>query len=80
MINILLRIGLVTRRHNGTIRWPLSFAPIWCWRHPIRYARFSGWFGVFRNLPGIIKWREGRLLPVRWGFHIMGLIEFGDRG
>lgn len=36
-------------------------------------------FGVFRNLPGVIKWEKGRLLPRRWGFHILGL-EIGDRG
>lgn len=36
-------------------------------------------FGMFRNLPGVIKWEKGRLLPRRWGFHIFGL-EIGDRG
>lgn len=36
-------------------------------------------FGVFRNLPWVIKWEKGRLLPRRWGFHILGL-EIGDRG
>lgn len=80
-IQLLLWIGLVTRRPNGSIRWPLSFAPLWMWRHPIQMAKIGGWFYVFRNLPGVIKWREGRLLPIRWGFGIMGgLIEFGDRG
>lgn len=80
MITLLLRIGLVTRRHDGSIRWPLSFAPLWMWKHPISTARCAGLFYVFRNLPGVIKWREGRLLPIRWGFGIAGLIEFGDRG
>jgi hypothetical protein len=36
-------------------------------------------FGVFRNLPGVIKWEPGRLLPRRWGVQILGL-EIGDRG
>jgi hypothetical protein len=36
-------------------------------------------FGVFRNLPGVIKWEKGRLLPRRWGVQIFGL-EIGDRG
>lgn len=81
MIGLLLRIGLVTRRHDGSIRWPLHIRPLWMWRHPIVTLRCSsGLFYVFRNLPGVIKWREGRLLPVRWGFGIAGLIEFGDRG
>ena len=81
MINLLLRIGLVTRRRdNGKIRWPLSFAPAWMWRSPLLAARAFGWFYVFRNVPGVIKWLPGRLLPRRWGFGIMGLIEFGDRG
>lgn len=36
-------------------------------------------FGAFRNLPHVIKWEKGRLLPRRWGFRILGL-EIGDRG
>lgn len=76
----LLRVGLVTQRYDGSIRWPLSFAPAWMWRHPLCAVRQGGWFYVFRNLPGVIKWREGRMLPIRWGFGVMGLIEFGDRG
>lgn len=81
LISLLLRIGLVTHnRQTGRILWPLSFSPLWMWRHPITTANLCGWFYVFRNLPGVIKWREGRILPIRWGFGIMGLIEFGDRG
>ncbi len=84
IINLLLRIGLVTRRYDGTIRWPLHFAPWWQWKmlftHPINLWKLSNGFYLFRNLPGVIKWREGRLLPRRWGFGVMGLIEFGDRG
>lgn len=76
----LLRIGLVTLRYDGSIRWPLSFAPAWLWRHPLRAARLGGWFYLFRNAPGVIKWRKGRMLPIRWGVGLMGLIEFGDRG
>lgn len=37
-------------------------------------------FYIFRNLPHVIKWIPGRLLPRRWGFGIYGLIEFGERG
>jgi len=36
-------------------------------------------FGVFRNLPGVVKWENGRMLPRRWGVQIFGL-EIGDRG
>lgn len=35
--------------------------------------------GLFRNKPGVIKWRKGKLLPRRWGFYVLGL-EVGDRG
>lgn len=84
MLDILLRIGLVTRRYDGTIRWPFHIGPWWMWkmlfRHPIRLWRMTEGIYLFRNVPGVIKWREGRLLPVRWGVGILGLIEFGDRG
>lgn len=80
MIALLLRIGLVARRHDGSIRWPAHVAPAWMWRHPLVCLRMNGAFYVFRNLPGVIKWTPGRLLPRRWGFGIAGLIEFGDRG
>ena len=66
------------------IVWPLHFAPAWVWkktlRHPIAMLRHYGCFGVFRNNRGVISRIPGRLLPRRWGFHIMGLIEIGDRG
>lgn len=80
MIRVLLKIGLVRRRDDGSIRWPFHVAPAWMWRQPLRTARAWGWFYVFRNLPGVIKWEPGRLLPRRWGFGIMGLIEVGSRG
>jgi hypothetical protein len=50
------------------------------WKHLRAWVICNGWFYVFRNLPGVIKWQKGRLLPRRWGFGIAGLIEFGDRG
>lgn len=62
------------------IIFPFHIAPLWIWKHPIVSVKMSGWFYIFRNLKGVIKYREGRLLPIRWGFGIMGLIEFGDRG
>ncbi len=83
IINLFICIGLVRRRDNGTIRWPVKFAPAWVFksrREFIAWVRCHGWFYVFRNLPHVIKWEEGRLLPRRWGFGIMGLIEIGDRG
>lgn len=58
------------------IRWPFSTSP---W-HVVRYYLAVGpRVYVFRNLPGVIKWEPGRLLPHRWGFGICGF-EFGDRG
>lgn len=84
MIRFLLWLGLVARHHTtGKICWPLHFAPWHMWKAVIRsrgLRRMHGWFYVFRNVPGVIKWQEGRLLPRRWGFGILGLIEFGDRG
>ena len=84
MLNLLLRIGLVTRRDDGTIRWPLYLGPAWKWRMALRRPatlwQITGGVYLFRNLPGVVKWREGRLLPVRWGIGFMGLVEFGDRG
>lgn len=84
IIKLLIRIGLVRRKDNGSILWPVHFAPFWIWkgfmRHPINMTRCNGAFYVFRNLPGVIKWIPGRLLPRRWGFGLFGLIEFGDRG
>lgn len=76
MIKFLLWVGFIRRREDGTIRWPFSVPPRhvrkFLWRHgPRVYA--------FRNLPGVVKWVPGRLLPRRWGFGICGF-EFGDRG
>lgn len=42
------------------------------------YVMFKRFY-CFKNLPGVIKWERGRLLPRRWGFGVCG-IEFGDRG
>lgn len=86
MIRLLLRIGLV-KRVSGRIVWPISNSSrhIWVvqWREMVRQRSLTrGYFaplGVFRNLPGIVKWIPGRLLPRRWGFHVFG-IEIGDRG
>lgn len=82
MIRFLLWIGLVARRHDGTIAWPFKFPPRWAWRKWKdfkSYCTFCGPFYVFRNRKGVIKWVPGRLLPRRWGFGIYGF-EFGDRG
>lgn len=84
MIRLLIRIGLVRRREDGSIRWPVHIAPAWQWRaflrHPVNMTKVSGAVYLFRNLPGVIKWTPGRLLPRRWGIGFFGLIEIGDRG
>lgn len=84
MINVLLRIGIIARNsRTGKIDWPIYFAPRWVWRdwrYLRGWMRSNGVFYVFRNKPGVIKWIPGRLLPHRWGFGILGLIEIGDRG
>lgn len=83
MIRLLLWIGLVSRNVDGRIVWPFHVPPLWVWKQgPVglwRHARVMGWCYRFRNLPGVIKWLPGRLLPRRWGFGIGGF-EFGDRG
>lgn len=92
LIRLLVWIGLVKIRHDGTVRWPFSFPPSWVWKemwsdllqgtNPLLTLRaLSGyWLPYrFRNLPGVIKWVPGRLLPRRWGFGWLGF-EFGDRG
>jgi hypothetical protein len=81
LVALLVWIGLVRVRDDGTIRWPFHCMRWWTWkarwwpavgeREPI--------VGVFRNRRGVIKWERGRLLPRRWGVWILGL-EFGDRG
>lgn len=88
IIKSLVRIGLVRIKDDGKVRWPVHVPPghhfktyngrIACgWR---AWGRMTNWKPyVFRNLPGVIKWEPGRLLPRRWGFGWAGF-EFGDRG
>lgn len=74
--------GALTYRYPETIIWPFHVSPWWQIKLMVKHGRQGGpmpRFYRFKNLPGIIKWREGRLLPVRWGFGICGF-EFGDRG
>ena len=84
IIKAALRIGLTNKLPSGGYSNPFFIAPWWMWRmalrRPIAVAKLTGGIYVFRTLPGYVKWRQGRLLPWRWGFGIMGLIEFGDRG
>ena len=75
MIELLARIGLVRLKKDGSVRWPFFIWPRSHWRwllldHPV---------GVFRNLPHVIKWEPGRLLPRRWGIQLW-MFELGDRG
>jgi hypothetical protein len=83
MIRLLIWIGFVRRDRSGKIVWPFRAPPKWMWKHwsDIKaYWYFYGWKPYrFRNLPGVIKWVPGRLLPRRWGFGWLGF-EFGDRG
>ncbi len=98
---ILLRIGLIRIKIDGSIRWPIHVCSWMWWRFTFRCFLRGEWiterlpdgsfrtgfpygcpfsaFGVFRNVPGVIKWEKGRLLPRRWGIQIFGL-EIGDRG
>lgn len=84
VIRLLLWIGFVKfgrkdfTRYDApeVIIWPFRLAP---WHMMVYYWKTDRKVYVFRNLPGVIKWLPGRLLPMRWGFGILG-IEFGDRG
>ena len=63
-----------------SVRWPFHAPPWWQIKLLLRGRAVMGWKPyVFRNLPGVIKWKPGRLLPRRWGFGWLGF-EFGDRG
>lgn len=83
LIRFLIWLGLTRRLVSGKLFIPFSAPPRWMYRDRCAGLRalwsIEPGFYIFRNLPGIIKWREGRLLPVRWGFGICGF-EFGDRG
>ena len=76
MIRLLLWVGLVAKRHDGSIAWPFRAPPrhtfLFCIKHGPR-------FYLFRNLPGVVRRVPGRMLPRRWGFGVCGF-EFGDRG
>ena len=76
-IDLLLAIGIVSisRTSLSGVRWPLS----WSWGMTKMQWRARDFAGLFRNKPGVVKWRRGRLLPRRWGFYLLRL-EFGDRG
>lgn len=76
MKRLLLWIGIIRIRDDGSVHWPVSISPRWMWR-----ALWVGepLFGVFRNRPGVVKWQRGRLLPRRWGIRIW-FLEIGDRG
>lgn len=74
--------GRLEYRYPESIIWPFHAPPAWAfrsWRDFRVYCRAFGYVYRFRNLPGVIKWLPGRLLPMRWGFGVCGF-EFGDRG
>jgi len=83
VIRLLIWIGFVRRDRNGKIVWPFRVPPkhmCSTWPMFLMYCRYIGWKPYrFRNLPHVIKWVPGRLLPRRWGFGWLGF-EFGDRG
>lgn len=58
---------------------PLRYIYVSPWHTWVFYWRTGDFFGVFRNLPEVVKWIPGKLLPRRWGIRIWGL-EIGDRG
>ncbi len=84
-IRVLLKAGVVRRRENGTLRWPVHVSPWWVWKIILRNFVRLHWrdstvpcFGIFRNDPRFIR-DVGTWLPRRWGVQILGL-ELGQRG
>ncbi len=75
-MRFLLWLGLTRKKSDGSYRFPVHVSPWHIWRYLWAYGQYCGFF---RNLPGVVKWEEGRLLPRRWGFYILGF-EIGDRG
>lgn len=73
----LFRIGIVRFEDDGALRWPIRIGPWWIWKARARMPRER--FGLFRNLPHVIKWYPYSMLPRRWGFFVLGL-EIGQRG
>lgn len=84
VVPFLLRLGFCRRRDDGTIRWPFAIGPWWHFKCQVRCLLRGQMcvatpIGLFRNLPGVIKWIPGSLLPRRWGFCFF-TFEFGQRG
>jgi len=76
-LDIYVQTGRYEYLYPEAIVWPFD-APSWpSFKWHLRCPGQRVY--VFRNLPGVIKWLPGRLLPMRWGFGICGF-EFGDRG
>jgi hypothetical protein len=76
MIKLLLVIGFVAKRSDGSISWPFHAPPMWVFIHMLKHERMPY---RFKNLPGVRKYIPGRMLPRRWGGGWLGF-EFGDRG
>lgn len=77
IVKLLIWIGITRRKQNGALFVPFHIPSYDMFR--FHCSSPGNRFYVFRNLPGVIKWTPGRLLPRRWGFGICGF-EFGDRG
>lgn len=73
--------GALVYRYPEQVIWPFHVPPLWQIKYVLRGKPVVyGWKPyVFRNVPGIIKWAPGRVLPRRWGVGWLGF-EFGDRG
>ena len=81
IIRLLIWVGLTRRIDNGKLFVPFHWPPKHVFMTHLRAGGKRGFkrVYVFRNVPGVVKWIPGRLLPRRWGIGFCG-IEFGDRG
>ena len=75
--NFFLWIGLINLdSRTGKVKLPFHAPPWFIFKYHLKCDRKPY---RFRNLPGVIKWIPGRLLPMRWGGGWLGF-EIGDRG
>lgn len=78
----MFRIGIFRKNDShthgelGATRGPFYVYPRHMWRYMLQHEPP---LVFFRNLPHVIKWLPGSLLPRRWGFRFL-IVEFGQRG
>lgn len=79
IVDLLLRIGLISRHWDGKLVYPIHVSPWhWWWMSIIHGGDLFPRFAIF-DTEHCARYVKGRWLPWRWGFLVLGL-EIGDRG